>query len=172
MHANEHNFYGDSPDSVIEAVRNFRAENSLPLGDIEHEMAEQYAVIAPWLVYDVPDHTPPMRSTVSQWVMLYWRRIPASHGIFTDIPATRQAECLKCPHFTHDIGEPADRYDRVAAGRASVIAGQPDWHVHGVCRHHGWPVLIASRMVEPERLATPHAPENCWVNQPQNVHTV
>lgn len=164
MAAHGANFYDGSIDKVLNAVANFRAENSLPLGDPEHELAEQYMAIAPWLVYEGPDHSLPEQQLIAEWIMRHWGRQTESHGIFTDIPKNRQEVCRTCPHFAHDPSLDGDRYARTANGRAAVLAGDKDWHIHGVCRHHHWPVLIASRLVKPEVLATPESPVHCWAN--------
>ena len=166
MAANGCNFYGGSIDKVLESVMNFRAENALPLGDIEHEMAAQYAAIAPWLVYDTPDHEPSETQRVAEWVMGYWRRQDPHHGIFTDIPKKRMEVCRECPLMSHAVTpDGTNRYEKTAGSRAAVISGDLAWHVHGTCRHHFWPLLIANRLKEPKNLAVEGSPAHCWVNR-------
>lgn len=161
---------GDTVEEVLEKMEAHRAENALPLGNPEQDLAKYYQSIAPYLVRDEPDKefVAPRSQIAAESMMTLWREHPDLYLQTNARIALREKTCDECPmkrRYPKD-GNSEKFYQRRAKQRASLLTGKREIEKEGWCHWCKLPIPLAVLIREPqkwERLQSP--PKSCWVKE-------
>lgn len=163
-------------DDVLQKVEEYRAANSLPLGNPEAEMALQYATFAPWLVRSVEDREPTFTQLLAESAMRIHKAFPAQLEAKDPLQAHRLTLCRNCPAFCLPTALRNTVYQKTAYHRAALFSGNFAFANAGACLHHVWWLAMASRLKEPVKASSMISPsgvllpqpEMCWVTPTQS----
>jgi hypothetical protein len=152
---------GSDPDDVIERMIDYRAENGLPLGWPEHELAQFYKKIAPWLVRDTATIVgkEPSQETAEK-SMVAITSVPALLSAFSPDVKTRNDACAKCAFCSKEI-IPDSRYEKASERKLDALLGERGSWAFGVCSFALLPVRFICRSTIPLQ----SMPECCWMKK-------
>lgn len=145
---------------LIAQLRQHRANNGLPCGDPEHDIAVVYAKSHPWLIREVKDYEADWIDAEA-WIHQTWRSNPLNLTE-TRVRDGRFAQCEKCIHFER---LPFSKLTDEAARRLILMNPAKHRNEHGWCILRGWIPSVAVQIADPWKFAdwTIKTPE-CWLD--------
>lgn len=158
---------GETVDEVLIKMEEHRAENALPLGDPEEDLAKYYSAVAPHLVRDKPGfkRTRSGSYIAAEAIMRFWRAHPPMLAIDNPFIALHEATCDKCPmKRSFPVGDEMKPYIKKARQRAAMVATDREFQKHGQCYWCKLPINLICRVAKPgewDGLQDP--PKPCWV---------
>jgi hypothetical protein len=155
---------------VLEKMEAHRAENALPLGNPEEDLARYYQMIAPYLVREEPgvEFKTPRSQVAAESIMTFWREHPELYLQNNARIALREQTCEECPmkrRYPKD-GASGKFYQKKAKQRASLLTAKRDIEGESWCHWCQLPIPLVVLLRNPEkweRLQSP--PKSCWVNE-------
>lgn len=146
---------------LVAQIKEHRANNGLPAGDPQHDIALVYAEKFPWLILEVEDDSDPEDNSEEVWIHNLWRSTPL---VLAEIRVRddRFAQCEKCIHFRPlDVSTLTDE----AARRLFLMNPAKSRKENGWCDLRGWIPSVAVQIQDPWKFAdwTKKVPE-CWLD--------
>jgi len=145
---------------LLKKIVEHRANNGLPAGDPEHDVAMVYATKCPWLVTEEPD-IEVLSNDPEPWIHHLWRSHPLKRAE-TRVRDERFEQCQKCIHF-----EPLDTDSLTDEAARRLLLMNPAKHriEHGWCLLRGWIPSVAVQIMDPWEFAdwTKKDP-CCWLD--------
>jgi DNA-directed RNA polymerase subunit RPC12/RpoP len=162
-------FKAESFEDLAEKVRDFRLNNSIPIGDVENDILLYYANNWPWLVEEDPEQVSVKKNDLydkwRDWAFGAKKR-PIRKFVTDKEMALRYETCKECPYRVTIKPKHRDEYDAIMRKIFAYARGSMVCESNQFCRLHsvGIPVLLAAdspKEVLPMKDGQSHP--KCWI---------